>query len=297
MPRPVILWRFTDGRPGHDGQSAGLARALGERLPVSVFNLEAAACRGSLRHWLLGRFPPGRRLPDPDLLVGAGHATHLPLLAARRARGGRAVLLMKPSLPARWFDLCLVPAHDRPAAAANVLVTEGALNRIRPGGGHDPERALVLLGGPSRHHGWDSQAMVQQIAALLSARPGRRWTVALSPRTPAGFGALLRGAPLEVVEAGADPDWLPAQLAAAGEVWVSEDSVSMLYEALTSGARVGVLAVPRRRQGRVALGVDALVTAGRVAPPGSLKLAPPAAEPFDEAARCAAWMERRWLNA
>lgn len=297
MPPPVILWRFTDGRPGHDNQSLGLARALGERADVSVFNIDAGQCRGNIRNWLLRRFPQGRRLPAPTLLVGAGHGTHLPLLAARRAFGGRTVLLMKPSLPVRWFDLCLVPAHDEPEAADNILVTEGVLNRVRPGGAHDPARGLVLLGGPSRHHGWDSRAMVQQLSRLFAARPCQRWTLALSPRTPAGFGSLLRDSRVEVVAAGDDPDWLPAQLAVAGEVWVSEDSVSMLYEALTSGARVGVLAVPRLRSGRVARGVDALVAAGRIAAPGTLVLAPESNRPFDEAARCAAWIEQQWLNA
>ena len=38
---------------------------------------------------------------------------------------------MKPSLPRRWFDLCIVPQHDGVAADAHTLVTEGALNRIR----------------------------------------------------------------------------------------------------------------------------------------------------------------------
>ena len=39
-----------------------------------------------------------------------------------------------------------------------------------------------------------------------------------------------------------DAEWLPAQLAWAGTVWVSADSVSMIYETLTSGST----GVPRR---------------------------------------------------
>ena len=39
---------------------------------------------------------------------------------------------MKPSLPRRCFDLCIVPRHDGLAPDAHTLVTEGALNRIRP---------------------------------------------------------------------------------------------------------------------------------------------------------------------
>jgi mitochondrial fission protein ELM1 len=48
--------------------------------------------------------------------------------------------------------------------------------------------------------------------------------------------------------AATSPDWLPTQLARADQAWVTADSVSMVYEALTAGAAVGVLDVPRPRQ-------------------------------------------------
>jgi uncharacterized protein len=40
------------------------------------------------------------------------------------------------------------------------------------------------------------------------------------------------------------PDWLPALLGAAEEAWVTEDSISMIFEAVTAGARTGILPVP-----------------------------------------------------
>lgn len=294
---PCVVWRFTDGRPGHDSQSLGLVQALRERVPLNVFNIGVAPIRRSGLHWLARRFPPGRRLPAPRLLIGAGHGTHWPMLAARRACGGRIVLLMKPSLPLRWFDVCLVPDHDRPRPAANVLVTAGAVNRIRPGGTHDPAQGLVLLGGPSREYGWAPQALTEQLAQLFQARPCERWTVVLSRRTPAGFAERLASSAVRVVPfaAGGD-DWLPLQLAQAGEVWVTEDSASMLYEALTSGAQVGVLAMPRRRRGRVARGVESLVAQGRIAAPGRFDTVAASTETFDEAARCAAWIVQQWLS-
>ena len=45
------------------------------------------------------------------------------------------------------------------------------------------------------------------------------------------------------------PDWLPAQLLSAEEVWVTEDSVSMVFEAITAGNRVGLLPVPTSHDG------------------------------------------------
>ncbi len=131
---PLIVWCFTDGKPGHDNQSRGLLAALRERVVVDDFTIHIADCRAGLMSCLTGRAVFGRELPAPDLIIGAGHATHLPMLNARRVHGGRVVVLMKPTLPAAWFDLCVIPAHDRSRRAENILVTRGVLNRIRRAG-------------------------------------------------------------------------------------------------------------------------------------------------------------------
>ncbi|MDP1926487.1 MAG: ELM1/GtrOC1 family putative glycosyltransferase, partial [Thiobacillus sp.] len=125
------VWVISDGKPGHVNQSLGLAEALARATPARIHHLTALPV---WRAWLilLFKISPDQTLPAPDLIIGAGHATHLTLLVARRARGGRAVVLMKPSLPRRWFDLCILPQHDGVAADAHTLVTEGALNRICP---------------------------------------------------------------------------------------------------------------------------------------------------------------------
>ena len=112
--RPRVVWRFTDGKPGHENQTLGLLAALRERAPVDDHRIHVANCRAGLLSCLTGRVAFGEGLPDPDLIIGAGHATHLPMLNARRVRGGKVVVLMKPTLPVAWFDLCIIPAHDRP---------------------------------------------------------------------------------------------------------------------------------------------------------------------------------------
>ena len=109
---PLIIWRFIDGKPGHQNQTAGLVQALVDRVAVDSHDI---IVRPDWRNWLgllTARCPLGRGLPDPDILLGAGHATHVALLACKRARGGRTVVLMQPSLPRQWFDLCIVPSHD-----------------------------------------------------------------------------------------------------------------------------------------------------------------------------------------
>ena len=306
MPDPVIIWRFIDGKPGHENQSAGLVQALSERLPVEVHELPAAGRLASVRYWASGRFPPGEGRPSPDLILGAGHATHLPMLAARRARGGRVAVMMKPSLPLRCFDLCLVPRHDAPPASDHVLVTEGVLNRMRPAAEREADLGLVLIGGPSKHHGWDQAGLLAAIGELLVREPQRHWRLTTSRRTPPSWLSAL--APLVEQAAGrlevlpcaqTGPDWLPAQLARAAVAWVTADSVSMVYEALTAGAAVGILPLPEQRPGRVSRGLHQLIEERRVVDFTAWQQGAgyPVPRPFNEAQRCAHWILERWLNA
>lgn len=290
------IWIVSDGKPGHLNQSRGLAEAIARRCPVNISEQPAMGRWQALR-LLLG----GYRLPldeRPQLLIGAGHATHLTLLALRRLYQAPAVVLMKPSLPTALFDLCLIPEHDQPPLRPNILATRGALNRMQPG--HKvPGSGMVLVGGPSRHFAWDERAVLAQLEALLTAQPGD-WLITSSRRTPASTEqalAALAGARF-VPAADTGPDWLPQQLASREVCWVTEDSASMVYEALTAGCRVGVLTLAAPADNRISRGIARLVEQARVARAPDWPLTTLAAtdEVFNEAARCAEEVLRRgWL--
>ena len=264
----TTLWLITDNKPGHRSQLQGLAQALAARTAVETHWIDAPGGLAAFRHWLTGRFPPGAALPDPDFILIAGHRTHLAGLAARRARGGRLIALMRPSLPLRWFDLCVIPQHDRPPARANVIATRGVLNTARPSPEREADKGLFLIGGPSKHHGWDTPGLLAQINAILAATPAMRWTLTTSRRTPADTESAL----LALREHGVDvrpvrdtpPGWAMEQVARSAQAWVTEDSVSMVYESLTAGAATGLLAVPRLGETRITAGVAELQRAGLV---------------------------------
>jgi hypothetical protein len=122
---------------------------------------------------------------------------------------------------------------------------------------------MILLGGPSSSHAWDGEALRHALSEITATG---HWQLTDSRRTPAGFLDEIRQR-LPAIEVFSyqqtTPDWLPAKLSAAAEVWVTEDSVSMIYEALSSGAKVGLLPAPRlKTSARVLRGLDGLVTDG-----------------------------------
>ncbi len=228
-----VIWRLLDGKPGHENQSLGLCRALKQLLPVKQLDITVASRGSHLLDGLLGRFPPGAALPSPELIIGAGHATHLALLAARRRYGGRALVLMKPSLPLRLFDLCIAPEHDR-VSGANLFTTQGVLNTIQTSLPSGEGRSLILVGGVSNHYGWDDAKVLEQLHQVVSGMPDRCFTLTTSRRTPDSFLSTLREVGyanlIRVPWQDTGPDWVARQLAVSDEVWVTEDSVSMVYE-------------------------------------------------------------------
>lgn len=301
---PLRVWIISDGKPGHVNQSLGLAEALARASPTAMLTLPALPAWRAWLAWLLKRFP-GNSPPMPDLIVGAGHSTHVTLLAARRACGGRAVVLMKPSLPRRWFDLCILPRHDGVADDARTLVTEGALNRILPATARDAHQGLlrhglILVGGASPHFEWDSDAVQVQIRSILARTPDMHWTLTTSRRTPDDFLAQLpRPANLTVVpHTATGSDWLPAQFARCGTVWVTPDSASMVFESLTAGADVGVFDLPVNPKSRVGAAIAALADTQRITRFASWcasGLLHPNLHPLAEADRCANWI-LEWLT-
>jgi mitochondrial fission protein ELM1 len=289
-----------DGKPGHENQSLGLAEALGRLRACDVRRLPL----GGISRWM--RVSRAMKLasawPKPDLLLGAGHATHWTLFRLASKLRARSVVLMKPSLPVGWFDLCIAPAHDFPGTRPpeNVVTTMGAMNRVP----FDPEArrsgGVMLVGGPSASHGWDEEGMLARLEDVVAdAAPGY-WRLTTSRRTPAGMLARLRER-LSAVEVWScedtGPDWVPARLGEVAEAWVTADSVSMVYEALSSGARVGLLPVPEKiPDSRVLRGLADLLDRGFLTGyetwrAGRTLAAPP--HVLREADRCAALVLER----
>lgn len=290
MP-PDTIWYFSDGKPGHDNQTRGLIQALQTHRALTI-------CPVPLPKRWRWRLP--NDLPAPTLLMGAGHATHLALLRAKQHWGGKTIVLMQPSLPKRWFDLCIIPAHDQPRPAANVLITQGVLNTVIPSPYPRNERGLILLGGISPHFTWDTAAVCQQITAILAAPPHWQWDLTTSRRTPREVLPQLPQHPRLHLHPypQADSAWVAARLQQCHSVWVSPDSVSMVYEAVTAGAAVGLLALPGQRPTRVANGLKLLQQQHGITPFAAWEQGQalsPSPTPLFEAERCAHWIIQQWL--
>ncbi|MBQ6942577.1 MAG: mitochondrial fission ELM1 family protein [Akkermansia sp.] len=275
----MIIYIISDGKKGHLSQTRGLANALieqaTERNPERKHECFEVDITGL--SWLKKLFYKGRELtyPRPDLILCAGHGTHLAALSLARHLRCLCMVCMRPSLPASMFDLCITPRHDLPdgfEANGQVFPTNGAINSIRPKPDVLKTQTLILIGGPSKSYNWDAELVLNQLTSIarLTTTP---IVLTTSRRTPTDFVhdvttacPNIRVIPVE--ETG--PEWVPENLAKAKEVWVTQDSVSMVYEALSSGAPVGIIEMPAKEgphkpdASRIARGLNMLISEGSV---------------------------------
>lgn len=296
---------LSDGKQGHLNQSLGLARALVAKAggTVETVDLQGLSILGKIR-----KVVSGSDTPRPDLFISAGHATHIPLICARHHFKTRAVLCMKPTLPCTFFDLCLIPRHDlrpnRDYTDTGIFPTLGALHPMRPDPAVPKDITLILIGGPSKDFDWDDESMLNQLADISIHTPGNI-VLTTSRRTPAGFAEKIQAAIPEITVVPVEetqPGWVARHLAHASGAWVSQDSVSMVYEALGAGTPAGILSVPRRRdsrKSRIMSGLEMLESEGLITGYREWKnrggLLPAPAAPLLEADRAADYILTRFF--
>ena len=163
-----------------------------------------------------------------------------------------------------------------------------------------------MIGGPSRHFQWDDARVLVQIKALLAQNQNINYTLTTSRRTPPSFLEQLKNQQqlpenIQVVPFNETmPEWIENQLVKSASTWVTEDSVSMVYEALTSQSTVGLLNLEKSKSSRVSRGVETLLSKGMVTrfdTQENYKKNLGMSSPMNpEARRCADWIVDEWLT-
>jgi mitochondrial fission protein ELM1 len=182
----------------------------------------------------------------------------------------------------------------------------GPPNTVTFSSSHDPHRGLILLGGvDSKSHKWDSRSVVEKISNIIRQEAKMAWTISSSPRTPDDACRLLDDLAKEMEKVSffrstQTPDgWVEEQYALNSKVWVTGDSMSMIYEALTAGCSVGILPVKwKKQQNKFQKSIDGLIDKEMVVEYQKLQIGEQMGklnrEPLNEALRCAEEILRRW---
>lgn len=256
MPGGKVLI-LSDGKPGHLNQSLAYARLLGKpyeiRRVAFKFRIFKALSYFFDRMGLLTErlFSVEGELCDFDEVVSAGSTTYYPNRVIARKHKAAAIAIMLPRGYLGSFDLIIAQAHDNPPVAENILVLPVNLSYPQPLGlvkrsGKGPCVAFIV-GGPSRHFRMEAGALAAQIEQIFRLFPEGEFYVTTSPRTPPDIDQLIEKLPFDyrVVFSREPRNPIADFLELADYVFVTEDSTSMISDAVTFGrACVEVLPLP-----------------------------------------------------
>jgi len=247
---------ITEGMVGTENQCVGVANALGASVQIKQIGLNQPW--KTLSPWLgfekQQSFTAPLSPPWPDLLIVSGRKS---IAAARYIKKQNpktfTVYIQNPKINPAEFDLVAAPFHDN-ISGENVIVTDAAPNKITPAfltTAHEEfaplfknltkPRLAVLIGGSSRTHKMTDEItqnltnrlkeLSQQYSLMITAsrRTGNQNTQTLK-RT-------LTGEDIYFYDGSGNNPYL-GMLAWADKILVTNDSVSMLSDAGTTGKPV-----------------------------------------------------------
>ena len=187
---------------------------------------------------------------DFDLFVGAGSTTYYALKFYARRYAKPSVAPMYPKGYRKDFSVIIAGAHDRPKPRANLKISPVSLSFSRPQGLYRPQRKAVgfIIGGPNSCFEMGDE-ILKQIEGVRAQFADCEFALTTSPRTPrATEGALEKlGWDYSVIYSREPVNPIGDFLAQCEWVFISEDSVSMISEAVSNGSTsVAILSLKRK---------------------------------------------------
>lgn len=303
---------FLDGRPGHEKQTLGIVSALSDYTEITEKEIIVppnSFKRQVTDYWnyFIGRSEKYcHELAGYDLYIGTGTATHLPMLMCKRRHNVPIVTCMTPSpILVKKFDLCFVPRHDGVQERNNFFFTIGPPNLSKSGDKHQDNNSLILIGGvDQKSHHWNTAEVETQLEKLVANDDKMQWTISTSPRTPQDTTERIENLSennpnihffrFEETPKG----WIEKEYSRNKTVWVTADSMSMVYEALSSGCNVGILPVHWKKKTSKFIRSENYLLDKKIVVSLDDWLAKRShwslREPLNEAKKCAEEILRRW---
>lgn len=267
-----VVWIISEGSPGHTSQSEGLVAALARRIDLESTVIQTRPKLNGFARSLVRLWMGNRELPDgfikrwlgcqipaskPDLIVTSGGKAVFAARSLTTRTGAPLVFIgeRKP-YPSEWFHTVFTPSpfetggNDVLLERIPTRISREHVLRAAAAWSGKPAGRLwtMIVGGASASHRYTAADWTALASAMnaLALKHGIRWLISSSRRTGADAEGLLRKT-LEPSVVAAAIWWsrkpekrLLALLGAAERVIVTQDSITMITEAIASGLPVDV---------------------------------------------------------
>ena len=102
----------------------------------------------------------------PDIIIGAGSKTTIPMLRNKTDNKTKVISVMKPQFFESKFDLIVAPRHDYKEVPNNVFTYIGSIAKVNIN--PDLENiGLIVIGGVNKHFKFDDDYLISQIDFVI----------------------------------------------------------------------------------------------------------------------------------
>lgn len=255
------VWVLIDHRVGSATQAISLAERLGISFKVKNIKYNFLALLpncllgASQLHVDVGASSSLKNEPLPKAIISAGRRTASVALSLKKLDPNiKVIQIMKPFLPAKKFDLIILPQHDNyKPHTNNTFITIGALHNAQQKmseaapifANNYPELSkfiALMIGGNTKQYKFsrkDAEELAASVVAI-SANHGMPVFISFSRRTPDEVKEVFRGTfewPHIIYDPISSKETNPyyGMLASASFIITTADSISMCSEASASG--------------------------------------------------------------
>ena len=250
------IWWFKDSKIGHEKQVHAILDnlALTQNLDIDEIYVTNPVWLELFLYFL--KIKP-KKNSIPDIIIGAGSKTTIPMLRYKTNRKTKVISVMKPQFYESKFDLIFAPRHDFKKVPDNVFTYIGSLSKINLSKNLE-DVGLIIIGGTNKHFNFDDNYLITQIDFIVSLFPHIDWIVFNSRRTPKSFNEKVQKniSIARFVNVNKNFEPLDAYLAKAKLKFVTPDSVNMIFESLSSSGETYLFDLRSSKKNKITKLID-----------------------------------------
>ena len=193
----------------------------------------------------------------PDIVIGAGSKTTIPMLRNKINSKTKVISVMKPQFFESKFDLIVAPRHDYKIVPDNVFTYIGSIAKVNINPKLE-DIGLIVIGGLNKHFNFDGDYLISQIDFVISLFPDTNWIVFNSRRTPKSFNEKIKqnNSIGKFIDVNNNFEPLNDYLPKAKFKFVTPDSVNMIFESLSSSGETYLFDMHSTRENKITNLID-----------------------------------------